>query len=57
MWILIDMLKVAKMHEFGWNFMQLRLRDLAECCIVLIRLDATVPRLIYYGMHIILSAQ
>ena len=53
----MDMLKVAEMPEFEWNFMQLRLRGLAEYCIVLIRLDATVPRLIYYGIHIILSAQ
>ena len=53
----MDMLKVAEMLEFEWNFMQLRLRGLAECCIVLIRFDAIVPRLIYYGIHIILSAQ
>lgn len=53
----MDMLKVAEMPEFEWKFTQLRMRCLAECCIVLIRLDATVPRLIYYGIHIILSAQ
>ena len=53
----MDMLKVAEMPEFEWKFMQLRLRGLVECCIVLIRVDATVPRLIYYGIHIILSAQ
>ena len=53
----MDMLKVAEMSEFEWKFMQLRLRGIDECCIVLFRLDATVPRLIYYGIHIILSAQ
>ena len=53
----MDMLKVAEMPKFEWNFMQLRLRCPAECYIVLIRLDATVPTLIYYGIHIILSAQ
>ena len=51
------MLKFAEMPKFEWKFMQLRLRGLAECCIVLIRLDATIPRLIYYGIHIILSTQ
>ena len=53
----MDMLKVADMSEFECKFMQLRLRGLSKCCIVWIRLDATVPRLIYYGIHIILSTQ
>ena len=53
----MDMLKVIEMPEFECNFMQLRLRGLAECCIVLIRLDETIPILIYHGIHIILSAQ
>ena len=53
----MDMLKVAEMPKFEWMFMQLRLTGLSECCIVLIRLDAIVPILIYYGIHIIISAQ